>query len=159
MPVPLLAREFWHEFSAALGGVDERRFYEAFAFGDSEELAAELAELVHCGRKRATASAVWSYKAEGQSLPSPGNLSIVTDWAGEPLCVIETTAVELVPFNRVSAEFAAAEGEGDGSLDDWRHGHRAFFARECQRAGRAFTEEMLVCCERFEVVYRRKGSS
>ena len=57
---------------------------------------------------------------------NPGDLSIVTDWAGQALCVIETESVVLVPFNEVSAEFAATEGEGDGSLEFWTEGHRAY---------------------------------
>ena len=51
----------------------------------------------------------------------------------------------------VGAEFAAKEGEGDGSLFFWRDAHRQYFTRECDRIGRRFTEDMPVACERFEV--------
>jgi uncharacterized protein YhfF len=61
--------------------------------------------------------------------------------------------VDVLPFAEVSAEFAAVEGEGDGSLSFWRQVHRDYFTRECQRYGRTFDEQMLVACERFEVVY------
>jgi uncharacterized protein YhfF len=151
-PIPPAALEFWNAF-AATGAADERRFYESFAFGDSEALANELAALVLSGVKRATTGALWSYEAEGKRLPVPGDQSIVTNWAGEALCVIETTRVDLVPFNQVSAEFAAVEGEGDGSLAYWMEGHRQYFMRECSRAGRVFAEDMLVACERFVVVF------
>lgn len=152
VPAPLAS--FWGEFARATGRSDEECFYEAFSFGDSEAMANELAELVMRGSKVATASAVWSYEAEGKSLPQPGDLSIVTDGSGHPLCVIETRSVDVVPFLEVTAEFAAAEGEGDGSLSFWREAHKEFFARECAGTGRAFTESMLVVCERFAVVYR-----
>lgn len=154
MPIAPALLPFWQAFAAATGKADVARFYEAFAFGDSEALADELASLVLAGAKRATAGAIWSYEADGQRLPAPGDLSIVTNWAGEPLCVIETTRVDLVPFNQVSAEFAAAEGEGDASLASWREGHRAYFTRECVASGRVFSEDMLVSCERFEVVFQ-----
>jgi uncharacterized protein YhfF len=153
MIIPSGIAEFWAGYCAAVGGVDESRFYEAFSFGDSEELANRLAELVLAGTKRATAGSVWSFEATGKRLPQPGDLSVVTDWGGRALCVIETTRVDVVPFNEVSAEFAAVEGEGDGSLDYWRRGHTAAFSRECARSGRTFSESMLVSCERFEVVY------
>jgi uncharacterized protein YhfF len=146
--------EFWASYSAAVGGVDESRFYEAFSFGDSEELANDLARLLLAGTKRATTAAVWSFEAAGKRIPKPGDLSVVTDWSGRPLCVIETTRVNVMPFDEVSTEFAAVEGEGDGSLAYWRRGHTAYFSRECARCGRTFSESMLVCCERFEVVYR-----
>ena len=154
MPVPDALLPFWRAFAAATGKGDEARFYEAFAFGDSEALADELADLVLSGVKRATAGSVWSYEAEAKRLPTPGDLSIMTNGAGHPLCVIETTCVEVMPFNRVSAEFAAAEGEGDASLASWRQGHRAYFTRECVASGREFSEDMLISCERFEVIFQ-----
>ena len=153
MTVPARVAEFWNTFAASVGGVQETRFYEVFSFGDSEELANSLAELVLQGIKRATAGAVWSFEAEGKGLPVRGDLSVVTDWSGKPLCIIETQSVEVVPFSEVSSEFAATEGEGDGSLAFWRKAHREFFTRECVQAGREFSESMLVACERFEVVY------
>jgi uncharacterized protein YhfF len=154
MPVPPHISAFWGEFARAIGGADEERFYEAFFFGDSEEMASELAELVLRGRKRATAGALWSFEEAGKRLPQPGDLSIVTDWSGNPLCVIETQSVEVVPFGEVTAEFAATEGEGDGSLSFWHRAHRESFSRRCAAAGREFTESMLVACERFTVLYR-----
>ncbi len=153
MRIPATILEFWNAF-AATGVADEQRFYESFAFGDSEALANDLADLVLSGVKRATTGAVWSYEAEGKRLPGPGDQSIVTNWNGRPLCVIETTRVDVVPFNQVSAELAAVEGEGDGSLSYWMEGHRRYFTRECARAGRDFNEDMLVACERFKVVYQ-----
>jgi uncharacterized protein YhfF len=154
MLIPPHLSDFWNAFTTSVGGVDMARFYEAFFFGDSEDLANELAELVLRGSKRATAGSVWSFEAAGKRLPVPGDLSIVTSWAGEPLCVIETQAVDVLPFNQVSAEFAAIEGEGDGSLSFWQDAHRQYFTRECARTGQQFTESMLVACEKFAVVYR-----
>jgi uncharacterized protein YhfF len=159
MPLPTHLAAFWNDFAKSTGGVDEARFYEAFFFGDSESLANELAALVLRGIKRATAAAVWSFEAEGKRLPVPGDLSIVTSWSGEPLCIIETQAVDVFPFSEVGAEFAATEGEGDGSLSFWQAGHRQYFTRECARAGRQFAESMLVACERFSVVYRPSTSA
>ena len=158
MPIPPHLQPFWTDFVKSTGGADEERFYEAFFFGDNQELANELAELVLRGTKRATAAAHWSFEAEGKRPPRPGDLSIVTDWLGKPLCVIETLSVEVMPFQEVTAEFAATEGEGDGSLSFWREAHKGFFARECARASREFSENMLVACERFAVVYRPKPS-
>lgn len=153
MAIPAHVAKFWDSCCNALGGPREERFYEAFYFGDSEELANSLAELVLEGVKRATAASLWSFEAEGKRLPRPGDLSVMTSFDGSPLGVIETLAVEVVPFEDVTAEFAAAEGEGDGSLAYWRDAHRQFFSRECARAGRAFSEDMLVVCERFRRVF------
>ena len=135
------------------GGGLAARFLEAFHFCDNEADANELAELVLQGTKRATASLRWVYEAENEPLPKVGDLSVVTNWDGDPLCVIETTQVDVVPYDRVSEEFAAVEGGGDGSLRYWREAHWPFFSRECASLGREPTQEMPVICERFRVVY------
>lgn len=156
--IPANIAEFWEAYAETVGGADETRLYEAFYFGDSEALADSLAALVLSGAKRATAGSLWSFEARGKRPPVPGDLSVVTDWAGTPLCIIATEAVEVVPFAEVTTEFAADEGEGDGSLEYWREAHRQYFTRECTRAGREFSEEMPVVCERFRVVYRASAS-
>ena len=153
MSVPEEHRNYWNNFAQATGEPDDSRFYEAFAFGDSAELANELANLVLCGTKRATAGSLWVFEAQAKPLPKPGDLSIVTNWAGAALCVIETQSVQVVPFAQVSPDFAAAEGEGDGSLSFWRSAHTQYFIRECARSGRTFAETMPVVCERFRVVH------
>jgi uncharacterized protein YhfF len=153
MLIPPSIAEFWDRF-AAVGSVDRSRFYEAFHFGDNEELANSLAKLVLAGTKRATAGSVWSFEAQGKRIPRPGDLSVVTDFSGTPLCVIETTQVDVLPFNEVGAAFAAVEGEGDGSLAYWQEAHTVYFSRECARYGRTFTPNMLVSCERFNVVFQ-----
>lgn len=145
---------FWSAARRAIPTIDAARFYEAFAFGDSDRMADELAQLVLAGVKRATASLAWTYEFEKRSPPAPGDLSIVKASSGVPLCIIETTAVDAVPFERVTAEFAATEGEDDGTLESWRRGHAAFFERECARIGRQPDPRMVVLCECFRVIYR-----
>jgi len=159
MSVPPRYTSFWNEFCRETGESDDSRFYEAFYFADSEALANELAELVLRGTKRATAGAMWKFEAEAKRIPQAGDLSIVTDWAGDPLCVIETLSVEVLPFSEVTAEFAATEGEGDGSLDYWQKSHGEYFMRECLASGREFSEKMLIICERFDVIYRPSTSA
>lgn len=155
MTIPSHVLTMWSAFSLEEGGVKDERFYEAFGFGDSPSMADELGQLVLAGIKRATAGSVWSYESTGKGVPKPGDLSVVTDSNDTPLCIIETVQVDIMPFSAVSEEFAATEGEGDGSLDYWRKAHFEYFTRECERSGRSFNHEMLLACERFRVVYPR----
>jgi uncharacterized protein YhfF len=83
-----------------------------------------------------------------------GDLSIIANWDGDPLCVVETTEVTITQFDQVSPQFAYDEGEGDRSLDYWRRVHWAFFAEECADIGREPAHNMPVVCERFRVIYR-----
>ena len=154
MKIPARHLDFWQAFARTRPSDPTPRFLEAFYFDDNQPSADELAALVLAGRKRATAGLLWAHDAETRPLPQPGDLSIVTSFDGDALCVIETIRVDIVPFDEVSAEFAATEGEGDGSLEYWRDAHTAFFGRECQRLGRQPAPDMPVVCERFEVIYR-----
>jgi uncharacterized protein YhfF len=155
--IPPRYEDFWAIGERSHPELDRGRFLEAFAFGDSERMATVLADLVLRGIKRATASLVWMYEYEKKPQPKPGDLSIVTTWAKEPLCIIETTAVDVVPFEQVSEDFARTEGEDDGSLESWKRNHTEFFAGECARIGRTPSPSMLVVCERFRVVFQREG--
>lgn len=158
----LSAAELWASFMAS-GSRDAAEAaeatYTAWHFGSGGEMADELAELVLSGRKRATAGALWSYEAEGDSLPEVGGYSVITDGSGSARCVIRTSAVDIVPFSEVTAEFAAAEGEGDLSLDYWREGHWHFFTLDLATFGLEPDRDMPVVCERFEVIYPRGVSS
>ena len=125
----------------------------AWSFGADPAQADELLGLVLSGAKTATASARWDYEGGGDSLPQPGNLSILLDGAGHPRALIEATDVRVVPFDEVDEEHARLEGEGDGSLAHWRAAHEDFFARETG-PGRGFRPDMPVVLERFRVVYQ-----
>jgi uncharacterized protein YhfF len=147
-------QELWSAFLAARPDVvGPEDTFSAWHFCDNQADADELAGLVLEGRKRATTGALWSYEAEEEPLPQVGDFSVVTDWAGAAWCVIRTTAVDVVAFDQVGEEFAAAEGEGDGSLAYWRDAHWAAFSREFEAGGRSPSHDMPVVCERFEVVF------
>ena len=61
-----------------------------------------------------------------------------------------------MPYEEVTREFAAIEGEGDKSLNYWRNAHWAYYGRECARIGRSPTKRMLVVCEQFAMIYRHQ---
>ena len=102
----------------------------AWHFCDNRVDADELAELVRAGTKRATAGSLWAYEAVDEPLPQAGDLCVITDWDGQAACVIRTLSVDIVPFDEVSPEFAAMEGEGEatapwstGVEDTWPSSH------------------------------------
>jgi uncharacterized protein YhfF len=121
-------------------------------YGDSPELSASLLALIRDGRKRAGTGLLWAIEAENESIPQPGEVEVVLDHRNEPALITRITRVQVMPYSEVTAEYAAIEGEGDGSLEYWRDAHWAFFSRECKRLGREPAESMPVVCSVFEVL-------
>ncbi len=130
----------------------ELAHFGAFAFGATRRHADELGRLVRSGKKTGTAGLLWSYEAEESTLPSAGSVWIIPDGRGHPLCAIRTITVNTLPYDQVDAEHAAAEGEGDLSLDYWRSVHWKFFSAECAQIAREPSLDMPVVLERFELV-------
>jgi len=154
--------QFWHSYLDSLPEDDPARRRElppAWGFGDSPEMANELGSLVYQGTKTATCSSVWEMEFDGEAIPQPGDLSIILDGQGDPICIIETTEVEVKPFNAVNARFAFDEGEGDRSLAYWRDAHWRFFSRSLPTIGRTPGETMPLVCERFRVVWMPQVAS
>ncbi len=146
--------EFWAEFCAA-AEVTSDVPYQVWYFGNSREMAAELAELVVAGKKTATASLAEANDLRPDDAPVLGGYSVVTDFDGEPRCVIRTTEMRRLPFAKVDEQFAADEGEGDLSYEYWRRVHLDYFRREAAELGITFGEGSIICCERFELLYPR----
>jgi uncharacterized protein YhfF len=61
-----------------------------------------------------------------------------------------------MPMNEVPEEFAISEGEGDRTYQYWWDVHVEFFTEELPKIGEEYSEEMLLVCERFELVDVKK---
>jgi uncharacterized protein YhfF len=149
--------KMWKDYLFSLGEDEKQteKTYSAWYFCDNEQDADELAQLVLEGTKKATASLFDIYEFEkDQPFPQKGDHNIITNWQGEAVCIIKTTNVEVVPFKDVTEEFARTEGEGDKSLEYWKNAHWHYFSRETKKIGKEPDENMLVVCEKFEVVYK-----
>jgi uncharacterized protein YhfF len=153
--------EFWQRYLISLPEREKpvSGQYEVWHFCDTEEPANQLVQLVLQGIKTATCGMVWSYEAEGEKLPVKGDLSIITDWDGQPLCIIETTQAVVKAFNEVDARHAYEEGEGDRSLEYWRKVHWDVFSRECAALRKEPSENMPLLCERFRVLFPKDEKS
>lgn len=126
---------------------------EAWSFGDTPEMADELGQLVLRGTKTATCGLLWEHEDEDEPLPRAGQLSIVLDGAGRPLCLIETTEVQIRAYDQVDPQFAYEEGEGDRSLEYCRQAHWRFFGQVCDHIGRTLDPAMPLVCERFRLLF------
>ncbi len=139
----MTAEELWKK--SGLSGE-----YEAWAFGGAPD---KLADLVIRGIKTATCSALVLYEHDNELIPKAGDYSVILDSKDNALCIIQTTRVYIESFNKVSAQHAYKEGEGDRSLEYWREVHEEFFTEELKSINQDFDENMKLVCEEFELVY------
>lgn len=144
--------QFWLDFIVKNNLSQKTKCLETFSFGYTKELIDELTDLVLRGQKTATCSAVFAYKKE-EDQPHVNDYSMVIDFNDNPIAIIQTQMIQVVPFNQVTWDFAQLEGE-DSNLESWQSNHRKFFKEEGILLGYTFTEDMLVITENFKVVYR-----
>ena len=113
------------------------------------DLRRQLVDAVLRGNKTATASLREQFAPNtDEPMPEVGEHLLLVGWDDEPLGVVETTEVRVVPAGRVDLRFARDEGEGFESVADWRAAHERFWS------DRAITDETPVVCERFRLIAR-----
>ena len=142
---------FWQAYLAKLPQYHAHRFNplpDAWGFGDCPQMADELGELVLNGIKTATCT-----HYGGENILGDAGLSIILDSSENPLCIIETYEITVRRYCDIDEEFAAAEGEDNFSLAYWQKAHWEFFSREADKTGIEVTQDMLLICERFRVIY------
>jgi uncharacterized protein YhfF len=140
------AQAYWNEYWK---GQAKPRSVSAWKFGADPDY---LAQLVIDGIKTATCSGYIFYELEKEPLPTTEDYSIILNSDDRPVAIVKTVEVTLTPMNEVTSEFAIAEGEGDRTYHYWWETHEEFFRNELSATGREFSEDMLLVCERFEVV-------
>jgi uncharacterized protein YhfF len=113
------------------------------------ELRRKLVDAVLRGDKTATAGLRADYAPHtDEPLPEVGDRFALLDFDEDPVGVVETTEVRVVPAGEIDLEFARDEGEGFDTVEDWRAAHERFWAE------RGIDDDTLILVERFRLVER-----
>ena len=128
-------------------------YADSFYFGTNPQGAEEISRLVLNGTKTATGSLRWSYEADEKPEPRVGDFSVVTNGGDDPVCIIGTTEVRIIPFDEVKEDYVVDGGEHDRTLDSWRAMYWDYIVSECSRIGRTPSNKTPLVMERFRVVY------
>lgn len=120
---------------------------EIWHLGKNKRQANKIFKLVLNGKKVAT-----SYLYNENDKLTNGEYSILTNWDEKKQILIQTTNIDVIPFNKVTKQHAHNEGEGTKTLRYWRKVHKEMFAEELAEKQRSFSEEILIVCETFHVV-------
>lgn len=121
-----------------------------------------LVAAILSGAKTSTSGLLLEYERENEPLPSPGQQMAVVDSEDRRVAVIELTEVRVVRLADVDLQHALDEGEGHGSVAQWRAGHERFWHSAEVRAelddpGFTVTDDTLVVAERFRLVQTAGG--
>jgi uncharacterized protein YhfF len=147
---------FWQSFCNA-HSLDPNTPFQDFYFGMDQPLADRLALLVAKGQKRGTAGLLQTSYEDPNDQPFIGGYCVITTFAGKPVAVTRTVALNLFRFRDVPAWFAEREGEDEGvgevCLRSWKKGHASFFRQYPTVPGQVFHEDMEVVCESFDILY------
>ncbi len=136
---------------------------ESYYFCDNKRDADNLAELVKNKVKTATSSLYVFYELDNEDLPKVDELSIITDFEGNAVAIIQNKRVDILRFSEVTEKLASKEGEGDRSLSYWRRVHKEFFIKYLQKYDLEFDENIKIVYEEFDILftiddYKRKKS-
>jgi uncharacterized protein YhfF len=140
---------FWKNACTALDIDEESRHY-VLPYSDG------LAEMAAKSLKRGTCHQQIQFEMDDVPMRRVGDYSIIVKSDGTPVCVVKVISIHIVPFNQVGPEFAASEGPERGlipSHENWIHGHKGYFIKQCESWGVPWREDNPVVCESWITVY------
>jgi uncharacterized protein YhfF len=89
------------------------------------------------------------YLDENELVESPGERQVLLGGGEAVAAIIEITRVETHRFIDVPWEFADDEGEGFTSIEQWREGHRSYYATE----GIVVSDDSIFVCVWFRILH------
>ncbi|NUK89879.1 ASCH domain-containing protein [Streptomyces lunaelactis] len=101
---------------------EDREQLKPFLLAFPGPLRDQLVAAVLSGRKVSTTGLLAEYEAENEELPPVGERSALIDSEGREVAVIELTEVRVLRLGEVDLQHALDEGEGYGSVAEWRAG-------------------------------------
>lgn len=106
-----------------------------------------LVDAVLASEKTATASMLSDYVPHTEDqLPVVGQHYVILGRDDEPVEIVETTELRVVPAGGIELEFARDEGEGFETVAGWRAAHERFWSDQ------RINDQTPIVCERFRLV-------
>lgn len=129
----------------SLAWPEKYRSAPTFSFGDSPEMADSGARDVINRKQVATCGAYDILRRDDEVMPREGQVEIVLDGSGNPVCAIESWKVDIKRYDEIDEQFARDEACAD--LAEWQAIHEAYFRRK-----RCFSPDMKIVRQYFRVV-------
>lgn len=102
---------FFAEYLKRTNRSEDTEMAGTLCFGMDADAADRAAQKILSGEKRATLYPECGYRAALHAHPAIGDLNVVVDWNGNPVCVIETTRVRALAAGDITEEQFAMTAE------------------------------------------------
>jgi uncharacterized protein YhfF len=137
-----------------------------WGFADPGPLRDWLTELALAGTKTTTASLLIEVELDAETVPEPGERSVLVDSSERPVAVLETLTCRVVRLADVDDRHALDEGEGYADARAFRIAHERYWngyldtlRERLGDPGLALTDDTLIVAERFRIVERLAAGS
>ncbi len=148
-------QDFWEAFLEETGAPENSYCSRYTYFGENQEESVSVLEQLLGGEKTGISHCIPYYIVTRSPMPKAGDYTMVTDFYGNPCCILETAGVVIEPLPELPAEVAAMECQG--AYEVWlARKHREFEALSKQ-GGFHYSKELPILMEQVRVVYPVKG--
>jgi len=148
-------QDFWEAFLQETGTPDTTVLSSYTYFGADEEASVSVLEQLLRGDKTAVGHCVSAYMAMRQRMPQIGDYVMVTDFYGNPCCILKTLDVTIAPLKEIPEDLRRAEYPELDS-DGWMDLKQREFGDLARRFGFHYHPELPLLMETVELVYPAK---
>ena len=101
--------DFWGAFLEQTGRPETTVMTDATYFGTSEEESVAIMEQLVVGEKTAVGHCIPAYLATKKRMPRIGDYTMVTDFYGNPCCILYTADVTIAPMEEIPEDLRRKE--------------------------------------------------
>ncbi len=146
------SEDFWRKCREQYQIETEDYHLSSFADPRYADYHDELLDLMREGKKYATAHMVRDFERNDIPRRLVGDYWMIVDNQNNIVGLVQIKEVAVTPFNEVTLDFAAREGEGDSSLEYWQKVHEEYFLLQLAAWGEEWSENCPVVCETFSLI-------
>lgn len=144
-------QDFWQAFLEQTGAPDNLWCSRYTYFGDSQEASVDILEQLLRGEKTAISHCIPHYIVTRAPMPKAGDYTMVTDFYGNPCCILRTEGVVIEPVNEISADISRRECQGSPEI--WLSRKQEEFKALAKGSGFHYSDGLPVLMELVTVVF------
>jgi uncharacterized protein YhfF len=152
-PDPVELDAFWRSASEMLPDAVLSDDYQVRWIGLDDDTTREVLDLIRTGDKTGTFTLPWLIEKTGQPTPAVQDTIILVDFDGRPHLIVRLTAIEAVPFGKISAVHTAVDGSPVRDLSVWKPMHTQYWGDLLAPYDMSVSDEMPVWVEKFELLF------